>query len=492
MSRNLRIIIIGVAVLAALGGTVLLLNLFPAAEPAAATAGPTATPVPLTEETYLTVKHVKITLADGDSYDISPVVKDNAASYVVNSPAAGAFPWLAYYVQDTATASFRVTADSVVEENAGSARLAEFGLDKPAARVRLERADGTSVELLIGRQTPTGTHYYAAYTGGTTVYLIRSYTAGRLLRASDDLRDYTLFKTYTAQDAEGNDIEESFSKHFTSLTLSGPGRDTLEIGRYTEDDKPPEGMVRVNAFYLSQPYVSEGQDYQIQTNVLDKILTISVDRPYVKNPADLSEYGLDKPHLLTVGDGQGWKLELEIGSRNSGEEGGRFIRLAGTEYVLLASGDFSFLDQDTFYLRSATVWRAFYNIAYAASVTYEYGGNRRVQALSMPKPDEEFEAASSLDGKDIPEQDARLLYRRVMAISIDGPNGDGLPGEPETTVTLTMQNGDSHILRLYRLTDRRYAVETDGEDMRAYISTEKWNSVTEAIDLIDKGESVPD
>ena len=487
MTRNKRVLIVGLAALAVLGGAMLLLVVLPSKEP---DPEPSAAPGPaaLVEETYLSVKNIIITLEDGDSYNISPIPGDTV-DYKMNTP-PGAFPWYMPRVRDTGQAALRITPDEIVEENANAERLRAYGLDQPVSRVKLERVDGTGAEVLIGRMAPTGA-YYAMKAGTDTVSLIRSYTGERLMRTSDELRDYTLFKTYTVQDENGDDVQDVFIDHFKTLSITGRDGTVLEVGRYTEDEVPPEGVVRVNRFYLTQPVSVDAHDFSLITTVLERILTVKAERVYAKAPGDWSVYGLDAPHILTIRDEEGWELELHIGDRNAGEDGGRFLRVAGTDYVLLGStsADYGFLNQEPFYLRATTAWGRFYDIVGLDEILYEYGGRRLTQWISAFAPDDDRPVESALDGAALSEDTARRLYLRLLEIRLDGPYTDALPDtEPDAVFTLRMKDGAEHSLAAYLVNGgRHYAIVYNDENQMAYVEASKINRVFEALETVEAG-----
>ncbi|MCL2030789.1 MAG: DUF4340 domain-containing protein [Oscillospiraceae bacterium] len=496
MTGNIKTLVIGLAVLLALGGALLMLTLWPEAEPEATPAPPSAEPIPpLADETYLTVTHITVTLDSGESYEISPVPGDTV-DYKMNTP-AGVFPWDMSRVRETGAAALRVAVDEIAEENAGSERLQVYGLDKPASRVKLTRTDGTAAELLIGRQSPTGTHHYAMRAGTGTVGLIRVHVAERLTRAPDDMRDYTLFKTYRVTDEDGQTRIDDFTGHFSRLTLENREGLRYEIGRYLEGESAPPGIVRINRYYLHRPFEAEGHDYAITNGVLDPLLTLRAARVYDKSPADWSVYGLDAPHILTLRDEEGWELELHVGGVNTDEEAGRFLRVAGTDYVLLSAdgGDFSFLSRDPFYLRATTAWSRFYDITGVDEIVYEYDGNLRVQSVSAPKPDEPDEPfVSVLDGVPLAEYNGRRLYRRLAEISLDGPYTDPLPdAPPDARFTLRMKDGTARTLSLYSVSGgRHYAIALDGESQMAYTAAGKLQRVIEGLEIVDAGGELPD
>lgn len=491
MSRNAKYLLLGAGVLAVLTAAVLFLTLSPAPGGTDASPSPVPSPTsrPLTDETYLTVTKITLTLANGETYNMSPIAGEKA-EYQMNTP-VGAFPWNRTPVRDTATAALRIITDRLLEENVSSERMRQYGLDKPVSRVRLDRTDGTMTEVLIGNQAPIGSYAYACRAGDTSVYLITSFTAGRLTRSISDLRDYSLLKTYTVTDENGEQAEDTLKNYLRTLTLQETADSAVELHRRTDTEYSEKGLF--NRYYMTRPGELEGNDYFIESNIITPILTLKPERVAAENPSDWSVYGLDNPVILSLSDVEGWELVLHIGSIDP-ETGGRFLRVEGTDIVLLDAegGDYSFLGLDPFYMRNTVAWGGLYNITTVSEVVYEFQGVQRSQSIVSPPVGEVTPLfASEMDGVKIEENSARNLYIRVMDIRLSGPNNDGIPpGDPEASIRIILTDGTEHILRLYSLNSRHYAYTVDGVDQYGYSDKTGFQRVWDAIGMIDRGEAV--
>ena len=83
-----------------------------------------------------------------------------------------------------------LTADKVIEDKAGD--LQQYGLATPTLDVQVLRKDGKTDHLLIGDDTLTGSGAYAKLAGDSKVVTISSFTKTSLDKRPDDLRDKRL------------------------------------------------------------------------------------------------------------------------------------------------------------------------------------------------------------------------------------------------------------------------------------------------------------
>jgi hypothetical protein len=104
-----------------------------------------------------------------------------------------------------------LTCDRVVEEQA--ADLAPYGLAKPALEVEIKRKDGKTDRLVVGDDTPTGSGAYAKVASGARIATISSVAKASLDKRIEDLRDKRLLifdpdkLTRVALAAKGHAVE---------------------------------------------------------------------------------------------------------------------------------------------------------------------------------------------------------------------------------------------------------------------------------------------
>ena len=80
-----------------------------------------------------------------------------------------------------------LNSDKVVDETAGD--LKPYGLDTPTLDIQIKKKDGSSAEVLVGDDTPTGSGAYAKLPSDKKVVTIASFVKSSLDKRVEDLRD---------------------------------------------------------------------------------------------------------------------------------------------------------------------------------------------------------------------------------------------------------------------------------------------------------------
>ena len=180
-----------------------------------------------------------------------------------------------------------------ITEEADDAQLALFGLDEPVMTWRVNRADGTSVELMAGSTLATGPGRYARRQGSREVFLLSTLQSTNLTRSLEDLYDLSFFPPSPGETPAWETIGH--------LILETGGH-VIEIRRRTGEEMA-EAELGVSVYQIIQPFIGEGSD-SIQPVLFEPVSRIvpgSVEEAF---PSDLSVYGLDSPDRLTVTAGE--------------------------------------------------------------------------------------------------------------------------------------------------------------------------------------------
>ena len=205
-----RLLIAG-AVLAGLGGALYWSN---KSEAAKANKPDPKAPPKILDLRETDIKQIEIRHRDGEN---TIVKRDAAGKWTITAPqslaadqsAAGAL----------ATTASSLTADRVVDENAGN--LSSYGLDPPKVGLSFTMADGKTHVLRIGDDTPTDGNTYAALDGDKRLFTIASYSKTSLDKQAQDLREKHLL-TFE---------QDKLSR----VELEAAGKTPLEFGRAGTD-----------------------------------------------------------------------------------------------------------------------------------------------------------------------------------------------------------------------------------------------------------------
>ena len=95
-------------------------------------------------------------------------------------------------VDDVLTTMVTARSDRQIVASPTPTQVAEFGLDRPAARLTLTLKDGSRRELALGAKSPTGTWVYAREAAKPAVIVVGDSTLRDATRAAADFRDKTV------------------------------------------------------------------------------------------------------------------------------------------------------------------------------------------------------------------------------------------------------------------------------------------------------------
>jgi hypothetical protein len=161
----------------------------------------------------------------------------------------------------------------VIDEKPGN--LAEFGLAEPRLEVAF-KAGGTEQKLEIGRKTPTNTDLYAKIGGQPRVFLIPAYVDGTFNKTTFALRDKTVLKI------DRDKID--------ALAIAG-AKTNLQFSK-------AEGEWQMTA------PVKARADFTGVDSLVSRLHTLQMKTIAAAEPAQLAEYGLDKPEAtIRLGTG---------------------------------------------------------------------------------------------------------------------------------------------------------------------------------------------
>ena len=173
-------LLIGVALLAVLGGLVFWSNKSQAAKEKA----PTDTSTKLLNIPDDQFQQIQIKKLTGETITLK---KDNG-KWRMTEPKD--LPADQDSVSSMTSSLGSLTSDKVIDDKAGD--LQQYGLATPTLDVQVLRKDGKTDHLLIGVDTLTGSGAYAKLAGDSKVVTISSFTKTSLDKRPDDLRDKRL------------------------------------------------------------------------------------------------------------------------------------------------------------------------------------------------------------------------------------------------------------------------------------------------------------
>ena len=177
----------------------------------------------------------------------------------------------------------------VVDENPGD--VAQYGLNPPRIDVSFRVKDQKKFQrLLVGEKTPTGGDLYAQKPGEKRVFLISSFLDGTFNKTAFDFRDKQVLKF--ERDSAGG----------VELVTGGT---TLQLARNGTD------------WTLARPIAARA-DYAAVEGIMTRLSSAQMQKVVAEQPADLKQYGLDRPsHTVTVTSGSS-RATLLLGKAGDG------------------------------------------------------------------------------------------------------------------------------------------------------------------------------
>ncbi len=320
-----------------------------------------------------------------------------------------------------------VVADKVIEENPKD--LAIYGLDKPK-KVTVADKSGKSAILEIGSLTPTGSSYYVKTADKNTVYTVSTYTGDYLVTGKNGLRlktPYTLTSdmiTSLAMDRAGGNI-------FTAT------RDANKVD--WSMNSPIKGSANGTAL----------------APMLDAISQTAIVNFVDEKPADLAQYGLDKPaYVFDFNTTTAGAFKLELGDEKvKGSE--MYAKLSGNDEVFtIDPSKYTFLDKPL--KEIVNVFAYIVNIDEVKAIDLTMDGKTTHMTVDTYKDangktdsDKDKFTVNGVDatGKDKDDkQPFRTFYQALIGITLDDIDLNAKPSGPaDVTIDYTLKNGNMKV-----------------------------------------------
>lgn len=376
-----------------------------------------------------------------------------------------------------------ITASTLVEEDAKD--ISVYGLDEPTGVVKTTYADGTQVDIIIGSQAPVDGEYYCMTSESQNVYTIGSYVDSLLKRKPIEYRDITLFPAYTEDDIYTN---------INYVKLTSADGEVIEI--LMDEAFENEYNTEKSLYVMLQPFTGSGNTSTIQSKILDVVSTLTLGSIIKDLEEDeLAEYGLDKPARLEMTDIAGNEVKLLIGDPCPNRDY-TFCMLEGTNTLLTAtSSAFQSIGENSVQFMLRTVWT--YNIERLQSIDIDIGDKHHdIDVTHYVKKNANGNDADgvqgTLNGVETDELNIRrlfikCLYFRIMGSLTEEDKKEVEKKDPVASITINLDEDESHTLEIIPLTDRKYALSVDGE-MEYYCNKQSLTELEESIQYVEEGD----
>ena len=350
-----------------------------------------------------------------------------------------------------------LTHQALITGDADDAQLLLFGLIDPEMTWRIYRTNNTSVMVMAGAQPATGGGRYVRLENSREVFLLNEQQSLLLTRELEDLYDISFLPPFINPDDEASfaAIEHIVIETDNSIT---------EVRRRTHEELAAAAPGS-SVYRIIRPFAADANDYIIETVILGNVSRIYPASIEAIKPADLTEFGLDKPDTLTVTVGD-WTGILLIGRRSTEREG-RYVMIEGHDAVLFdPNGIYTFLQAAPEQIRSQIIW--LHMITDVSSVIYKLDGENHVLELEHG---DNRRVSGRLDDRDISEAEARMLFLAALGIVHSGFTDSAVPAEPPTySIIISLIDGSSDTLDLYRLNETQFLIVRNGINTGFFIT----------------------
>jgi len=336
----------------------------------------------------------------------------------------------------------------VVEE--APADLGRYGLSPPRVDVAFRlKGEKNFRHLLIGEKTPTGSDLYAKLQDGKRVFLVSSYLDSTFNRTPFDLRDKSILE---------------FDREKADSVEIAAGTTTLQFARSGTDWK------------IAKPIAARG-DYGAIEAVVTRLSSGQMQRIVEAEPADLKQYGLDKPSLTASVNTGSARAALILGKTEGGsvyaKDASRPMVFAVEESLAtdLKKEVGEFRRKDVFDFRSFNAQR----------VEVRRGAETYIFEKSKDKDGKEIWKKGGQNPDTTKVEDLLTKLSNLRAQSFESATHAALKA-PELVVTATY-DGKSESVQLGRAGTEVYASRAD-EAGSAKLETTPYEDALKALDAL--------
>ncbi len=361
-------------------------------------------------------------------------------------------------------------------------KLADFGLEKPAATATITYHNGNTATLLLGNATPDAAGYYAKLQDSDTVYMVDSSTASLFLQKKGELVNTTILAAPTVKEDDENG--GAVLKEFT--LKGGPANQTLTIRQSEKSDGTEFSYAN---FVLIKPYFRKVTDTVSDT--LDSFTSIIASDAAVLHPtaADKTAYGFNKPYAtLDITLAVQSLVESEEAS-SSTEESPEVYYYNSIESTVTvgnkdANGNYYVMitGHNAIYRVMASMLSPLVECTYENTIDsllflkdikeigkFEVMANGKTHTLTITHDETKEERDDQLtvlyNGKKLSTADFRVLYSLTMGLQRYDQSAHSVNGTPKHRIALYLNNGSAYLsLDFFEKSASLYTVRTsEGE-----------------------------
>ena len=331
--------------------------------------------------------------------------------------------------------------------------LADYGLDKPRAKVKVSFQDKTTAHIRVGSEAPAEAGTYIAFGDSDAVYLA----------ANDAIDSFMYSVNEFISLAVTDSSEDSDNSTFKTLTVSG--------SRYSEPiTLEPNSDEAVDAAYIvTEPrrmFANAVESYDIAGSVRG----LYAAKVVCVNPSDgqLEDYGLAEPYAEV--DAVYPDTEIKLAASQADDSGNAYIYNPAKKIVYsLQQAAISWAKTSVEALMPQYVFAV--KLDAVSGIKFSSGSDSYtidVSTTTELQDDEEGNTqdvevtTATCDGKKLDSDYFRVFFQNLNAIENKGDNGTG--GDEVLSFTYSYSTGrEDDTVKVYSTGSAQYAVALNGD-----------------------------
>ena len=333
--------------------------------------------------------------------------------------------------------------------------LADFGLHPPQATLTFTCADGISHTLALGYETPAQDGRFVLLNGDSdTVYVINVHVAQALML------DFDMLAYGWLPRVEPLDIHDVFIHEAAAGKV--PFAAALSEDAHIQALAAEFGITNLE---MISPF--PGRTVSVHTlveQVLGGVLNARFDRAISVAPADLAPYGLYEPRLVVrIAEG-GTMFTFAVGG-DAGDDMS-YVLFDGVLYVMSDALLAPLFNINLFAIMDTFIALEFIteisHITIENNMTDNRGTARHTLVVNNSVGDDDIATiAPTVNSRDVPEQDFRDFYQRLIGLRLDGvtANFDPAVRPPRLTIIYSyIDESADKTITFYDYNDHFFAV----------------------------------
>ncbi len=331
--------------------------------------------------------------------------------------------------------------------------LADYGLDKPKAKVKVAFQDKTTAQLRVGSEAPGEAGTYIAFGDSDAVYLAAKDAVDSFMYSVNDFISLTVTDT----------PEDSDNSTFKTLTVSG--------SRYSEPiTLEPNKDEAVDAAYIvtapRRMYANAVESYDIAGSVRG----LYAAKVVCVNPSDsqLEEYGLAEPYAEV--DAVYPDAEIKLSASQADDSGNAYLFNPAKKIVYsIQQATLSWAKTSVEALMPQYVFAV--KLDAVSGIKFSSGSDSYtidVSTTTEQQDDEEGNTqdvqvtTATCDGKKLDSDNFQVFFQNLNAIENKGDNGSGGDEVLSFTYSYSTDRADDTV-KVYDTGSAQYAVTLNGD-----------------------------